>query len=1085
MTHAFAGASLEVRRTEPSVDLATLVECLADAVPLPASGSNLLARQQRSLFIWQASPTGAILSIDTRAVLSRLTTTSAFRRLKPGSDTGFLRDAPTPRRRAAAHMGGRIVEGTGGQLHAHVTRLVSLVDAELERLNIPDSSLASLASDAPEKVLGEIGTRVDCALEDALAGRTRLQRTVLEPVPKTVRERGGEVARTMTAAEEIIGARTDHLEHMTSAVGELLRAEQHSEREIGIALATLRQQMEVADSQVSRFFDFLEDEALARVRLHVTYRLMDAIAASAATRLGTGQANEMRLLAAYARRAQELFGILGSAAGEDVSINVASQYGDAADFSMSDEVSLAGFSECLPVWPQSVAQIFEQQGRVAGQPAVRNTVREVSYRFRVNGIVPGSRQTAYLARLGRIRQSLLADSAQIRVRRSLAELVFLAAVVPSGTDTELAVDPTAAAHDALRVARDVASQIERSGREAIGETLSMLEQRAGLIDVVNRALFTVLKTRGAIVAGALGGRRWEYFVNVSRHLVNLDRIAHSLDRPLAIDEAPSKEMIAFFRSVQITADSPLPGSLFSLPVRIRLGERSLTSSGEPATGRVTRALPPHLSQVIWRPYAMSTDREQASPLPLGTAVDTWQAPALIELQYDLATIGKNEERTGRRLDPEQTEHLLAAFRTAFAVLSYIALQRVLVAVRRAAGLRERGDLGVSMLRLHADGSNPDPFSGPPAVFAAAQAVETALARDFDLRMQGLVLDEDMSADKSRGVFHALFAGFPLVIERRANTGHVIEQTLGLVTFGSRPCTSTPDSPDRPGDNLFTVRTYLAQAVQEPFSGLRIRYDAVSTDVREAQDREAVPPTVVEQVRRLYALGCRHIVLLAHRYGGRHIGGSMRYRLHDRANTLAALTASCPDLYIYPVVRDAFPATRMRPRDARIEDAFEILAPDEHLTPGAPGDELRRDYTPVYSLATLHVIGEAAKPQSGVCTYFLIRDDDPTSIEHTERMRQNLLISDSVMGGIRGDLIALLRGVHYLEAERPPSRGGYFQPVLDPYTWLSPDSHGNAGEVVVRTSRRRAGRVVLSLPAVLEHISRAVHVIPDAGTDADA
>lgn len=206
-----------------------------------------------------------------------------------------------------------------------------------------------------------------------------------------------------------------------------------------------------------------------------------------------------------------------------------------------------------------------------------------------------------------------------------------------------------------------------------------------------------------------------------------------------------------------------------------------------------------------------------------------------------------------------------------------------------------------------------------------------------------------------------------------------------------------------------MRTYLAQAVNEPFSGFHIRFDAVSTEVREAQDREAVLPTVAEEVRRLYALGCRHIVLLAHRYGGRHIGGSTRYRLHDPAKTLAALRSSCPDLYICPVVRDAFPATRMRTRDARLEDAFEILTPDEHLTPGAPGDELRRDYTPVYSLATLHVIGEAAKPQSCVCTYFLVRDNDPTSIEHTKRMRQNLRIPDGAIGGIRGDLIALCAG----------------------------------------------------------------------------
>ena len=72
MAHPFAGASLEVRRTEPSVDLAALVECLADAVPPPGDASNLLARQRRSLFTWRPSSIGRTLSIDTRAVLSRL-----------------------------------------------------------------------------------------------------------------------------------------------------------------------------------------------------------------------------------------------------------------------------------------------------------------------------------------------------------------------------------------------------------------------------------------------------------------------------------------------------------------------------------------------------------------------------------------------------------------------------------------------------------------------------------------------------------------------------------------------------------------------------------------------------------------------------------------------------------------------------------------------------------------------------------------------------------------------------------------------------------------------------------------------------
>jgi hypothetical protein len=693
----------------------------------------------------------------------------------------------------------------------------------------------------------------------------------------------------------------------------------------------------------------------------------------------------------------------------------------------------------------------------------------VSYRFRINGINPEDRRTAFVSRLARIREALLLDPQPRRVQRHLAELVFLAAIVP--TDAREELDEAAAATDALQAAQAVARQLEQGGRKAIDETLVMLEQRASKVDTVSRALISVLKAGGAAVTERLDGRTWEYFVNVNRGLVNLDRIANALDRPLARDETPSNELVAFFRSIRITPDRGLSSSLFSVPVRIRLGERSLMSSGETPRGSIARDPHPRLVQVLWRPYATTVGRDQASKLPQGAPPDLWQAPTYVELQYDLAAIGLNPEAKLR--DPQDSAHLLAAFRTAFTILSYLALQRVLARVRQSAGLRDRSELGVSMLRLHAERANSDPLSGSAALFAACHAVETALARDFDVHMQGLVLEEPMPADKRHGVFHALFAGFPLVIERRAPKGesHILEPSIGLVTFGSRPCTSTPE---QRADNLFSVRTYRAQAVTEPLNGYRVWCDSVRTDIREARDGDDVPPTVVEEIERLYNLGCRHILLLAHRYGGRRIGGSMRYQLHDHANTLAALSSAHPDLFVYPLVRDRFLVTRLRPRDADNEDAFEILSPDEHFRDGVPGGDLRRDYLPVYSLATLYVIGEASKPQSGVCTYFLLQDQGSTSIEQAERVRANLLLTSGATSGLRGDLIAVLRSLHYLEAERPPSRDHFFQPVLDPYSWFAPDSRGNAGDIVVGSSRRRAGTVMLSLPAILEHVSRALH-----------
>ena len=237
----------------------------------------------------------------------------------------------------------------------------------------------------------------------------------------------------MTAIEELVGSVRTTSSIWPPPSESLLRQEDYPERQVAIALASYRQQIALSDSQITRFFDFLEDEALVRIRLHVTYRLMDAIAEAAAGRLGTRDARDMRTLIAYVRRARALFLALGSGESGDVYLNLASEYGDQADFALSDEAALVGFSGCLPVWPESVAQIFEHQRRASDQPALLNTVREVSYRFRVNGINPEDRRTAFVSRLTRIREALLISPEPQRVRRNLAELVFLAAVVPTNS----------------------------------------------------------------------------------------------------------------------------------------------------------------------------------------------------------------------------------------------------------------------------------------------------------------------------------------------------------------------------------------------------------------------------------------------------------------------------------------------------------------------------------------------------------------------------------------------------------------------------------------------------------------------------
>jgi hypothetical protein len=368
------------------------------------------------------------------------------------------------------------------------------------------------------------------------------------------------------------------------------------------------------------------------------------------------------------------------------------------------------------------------------------------------------------------------------------------------------------------------------------------------------------------------------------------------------------------------------------------------------------------------------------------------------------------------------------------------------------------------------------------VYAAAQAIETLLGRDVDVRMQGIVLDDKpANRFKEQGAYAALFAGFPLCVEDRSDE----RPTVGVISFAARPVNDHPDLPDVPGQQLVLARTYLATSIDAPFGGYAIRCAGSRTEIIEPD--ESLPLCVDEEIARLYAdQRCRHIILLQHRFGQRRVGGqAARSRLRHQDRLLADLAPRYPDAVIYPLVRDTFAATRLRSRRISTEDAFEILHPDEHVSDMTDeGRILRHNYVPVYSLATLHVVGgadaELDKPQSGFCTYFLLRDN-VAPVETVARLEANLLPSASP---VRESLIGALRGIHYLEAERAIGAARSVQPVLDPYDWMSPGNIGKVGEVIVFDSTRMAhGSVSLSLTALLHLVSRVLHVLPADGRGA--
>ncbi|MCK7582986.1 MAG: hypothetical protein MZV65_50450 [Chromatiales bacterium] len=98
----------------------------------------------------------------------------------------------------------------------------------------------------------------------------------------------------------------------------------------------------------------------------------------------------------------------------------------------------------------------------------------------------------------------------------------------------------------------------------------------------------------------------------------------------------------------------------------------------------------------------------------------------------------------------------------------------------------------------------------------------------------------------------------------------------------------------------------------------------------------------------------------------------------------------PDVHLYPLRRDVFAATRLRKRDLQ-ESAFEVLRYEAHQNMYQDGaTEILRSLLPVYTFATLHVVDEAGKPQSGFCTYFFDAEHRLSDFNLQEATRANIL-----------------------------------------------------------------------------------------------
>ena len=1045
------GASVHTRGQIPSTDLSSLIHFLVKV--FPPSGEN--SAYPLGWSVLKFNPEKNRLSINTYGILRRLLALKEFREtFYQTPNSGFLRDLVHPPKNFTAKLGGRIFHDNITGLSQAIIKLKHLIVDDIDKLEISVDSLLvkdpNMAFEALSKLTG-----IKDFLKELPAQIVSME---FAKTDRSAQECEKDVARVISAQEEIQAE--DWLDRMASSISNAhaYRDDEFDSVQQEKLIETLRQDFDKQDSQITRFLNFLEDEALSRVRLRVSFAIMDSLAAQKSK---SEHANDRRFVD-YIHRVNQLFEHYGTPESpHSLHFDLTRTFGLTAEFSIADELIKALFYNCLPVWAEWNTQLFESR-RVDPQSRGVSVVREVSYRFRVNGKDPRSEmEPAFDARLNRLRDILIDDSVNeispFVLRRNLCELVVL----------WLVLNPSIQSSDLITEAQQLSLRLSGQGKLAIVAMLDDLSLWSPNVKELSRTLVALLRTKSNNVIAHAQRSVDDLYLVVQQSVVDWSSIERSKGRvrdPLIKPASGQPENIEWFRHIQI-AQQPdeVPYALFSVRVRIKLNEKTLAEKGdENSIFQIHRDLPSQLLNITWRPFRVDENQNSITKTSRVKIEPQWLMPAGIDIWYDPECL---KYRNLQKYTQEDSRQYRAAAATAMTVLIYVVLQ--ILSEKLASHTEERTP--ALMVRFQQQGKTAAKNEGDHWIYAISQAIESALMRDIPVRMQGLVADGLNHQYKARGAAFALSAAFPLIVA--TNREPSVSKVATLV-YSTRPCDDHPQTNDTDGF-VFRAKTYLAEAVNETSVGYHLSFDRMQTHVVETRDSFKSPKLIVEEVSRLQALGYEHIILVSSHFGNRRINRSaQRHSPHTQTAFLDEVASKFPHVSLYMLRRDVFPATRLRTR-SKTESAFEAVRISDHDEFAFDqGDGVLKQLIPVYTFATLAIVGndDAARPQSGFCTYFWDADYQVKNSEWRERVRSNLLGTGN---GVRDCLLAVLRGLHFLEAEKQPD-GGVFKPVLDPFGWVQPSSSGAAGEIEVLPSSRRKGNVLLSLPALLSHVTESLH-----------
>ena len=1030
------GAEISARNVSPSLQLDKLSGILAESITPKSVSESTLSPSASPLVKIE----GRKIILNISSVLRRMYQMPQFKvDFSPGEGTGFLRDMIIPPAGCVAKVGGRLLHGTEVNTAKMLDKLQCNIASAIDS-SLGDVDLSIFTEASTQNLLSVLAASVSKSPPilptDGLMTPIKFSSRI-----KPANDPFGDVARVISATENVAGK--DWLEPFIKGIEKKLSNNGLEIDEIEETITAIRNQSNHPGSQLHNFLNFLDDQALSRVRLHVTMKLMDAIA----------HQSTINGFNAYVSRVAECYEMFGGSAGSSFYLDPEIIYGNNNAFDLGNNLRTSTFYTCLPVWAEGSVQLFEKRLETING---FNTDREVSYRFRVNGINPQDGLTSINSRLEKIREKLLENpDPKAYVKNKIAQLIFLHLVIPDDFEKPSCVDISAES-------KRLVAQVKLDPVGTFKRLHTSLLERASVMDKIKDELIKILRVKTTKVISSTKKITGNFKISIHKDIINWAEIySIGVKSNILVRSERGNDSIEWLKHISVLENAVALGSISSYMVKTELNERSLTQVESPTSITLKRDLSAPSLPVRYIPHKWSSNEQKwFHSIP---DINVFDAGCGIEIQYEMNALAINKPHENNESVMLNSEYMRAASVSAFTLLVYVTLWELQRRIRQKVP-----GITITMLRLQHTGKiadrDKDALDGNTAVYAASHAIERALAREGPVKLQGLTTSDENFKWKSNGALNALLGGQAL----QFTMGGSLED-VAVVTYVTRPCDTHPSCADADG-YIFMSRTYVAKKTDDGFvmTVLRMRSRLVESS-KEFQN----PQPILEEIARLRSEGFRHVMLLSHHFGNRHIGrAAERHAPHGTLKFLDEAFKRFPDMYLYPLRRDIFPAIRLRVRNSA-ESAFEVINFKDHQDMHLADKDTYRSVLPIYTFATLKVVGEDRnRPQSGFCTYFFDTEQRIANIEKSETVRHNIIGLGNAID-IRNSLISVLRAIHFLESEKPAEKK-ILLPVLDPFDWANPTTSAASGEVEVIRRKRGGKSVLLSLPALLAHATKALH-----------